>query len=96
MAYRVTWSARAKLDFQEKLEYLAKAKSPKAANQFLLLVERLTSYLEEHPQLGRPSPKKSGFRLLKIDKRNYLIYRLGKGEVKIMHLLPNSQLRNLV
>ncbi|PSJ62522.1 type II toxin-antitoxin system RelE/ParE family toxin [Kumtagia ephedrae] len=88
---RVVWLARARIERQKAIDYIARD-SPQAALGQLEEIERQTDKLFDFPEIGRPG-RKRGTRELVITGTPFLaVYRIrAKAEVQILRLLHGAQ-----
>jgi toxin ParE1/3/4 len=90
LAVILIWTANARRNLEEQLEYVADD-NPTAADRLSIEVERQTDILANHPRIGRPG-RLRGTRELVIDRTPYVaVYRIRRDLIEIVRLLHGAQ-----
>lgn len=70
----VLWSANAKRTYGKIIDYLAESWSKKEIGNLLDRTEKLITVLQQYPEMGRPSVKRRGVRIILLDKHTQMVY----------------------
>ena len=88
MAFRIVWSNAANQDIRSITKRIKLNWSQKSAEKFQFVLFKKVDTLLPNPERGRASQKAPQYRLLKIDKHNFLIYEIVEDEIHIHNVLP--------
>ena len=90
MARQVVWNKKARIKFNEIVDYLESEVSEKAAVKFVVRVDNLIEKLLRYPEIGRKSKRKT-VRQHRIDKYNKLYYRKNGSRLTIVFIFDDRQ-----
>lgn len=91
MAWMIVWTKDAEEKFDKIVSFLENEYSPKTAERFVKRINVKIDLLKLYPEIGRPSQKVKGVRMLNIHKHYRMFYRVKDNYVVIIDFFNTKQ-----